>query len=658
MKVRIAQSGPRGLLGLAAAALLLAVEPATSVTVNLTAGPVTVTVAGNPVQMWGFGLDANPPTVPGPPIVVPPGDTSLTINLTNNLPEGVSIVIPGQNATMTPVFFFDAGLPTNGIDPATPPRRRVKAFTAEAGPTGGTHTYTWTGLRPGTFLYESGSHPGVQVQMGLHGSVAVQPAAGQVYPGVPYGKEVVLVLSEVDPVLANAVASGRYGQPVPDPLPPGLTAADYPSSPINYRPRYFLVNGAPYAPGSTISTGTGGLPLLSNDAILVRFLNAGLRTHSMALFAPTPAAGGVPATYFSILSEDGNQYQHPRQAYSVFLPASKTADAIVSPPAAGSYALQDRTLHLTNGNAVGDAGLQAVLSIGAGTAAPVANDDAFRTAVNTPLSVPAPGVLSNDTGTGLTVNSTTPASHGTAAVNADGSFTYTPTSGFSGIDSFTYTASNGTTSNVATVTLTVSLPPVAAPNTYSVAGVLNVAAPGVLGNDTSPDLLPLNALLVTGPTKLGTGSFTLNPDGSFSYTTSNTTVTTDSFTYRACDGTLCSTPATGATVTLNLTGHPAPIANDDTFSVTMNSVNNSLDVLANDFAFAPATIVRTNVPPNNQSPRIMSAPSRGGTVLVLANGNIRYTPAHGFTGTDVFTYRFRDSMNANSNTATVRVNVQ
>ena len=652
MKVRIAQGGSRGLLGLAAAALLLTFEPALSVTVNLTAGPVTVTVAGNPVQMWGFGLDANPPTVPGPPIVVPPGDTSLTINLTNNLPEGVSIVIPGQKATMTPVFFFDAGLPSNGIDPATPPRRRVKAFTAEAAP-GGSHAYNWTGLKPGTFLYQSGSHPGVQVQMGLHGSLAVQPAAGQVYPGVSYGKEVVLVLSEVDPVLANAVASGRYGQPVPDPLPVGLTAADYPSSPINYRPWYFLVNGAPYAPGSSISTGTGGAPLNVNDAILVRFLNAGLRTHSMALTPPS-APPGVPATYFSILSEDGNPYLHARQGNSVFLPAGKTADAIVSPPGAGSYALQDRTLHLTNGSAVGDAGLQAILSIGAGGAAPVANDDTFRTAANTPLTITAPGLLLNDIGSGLSVNFSSLASHGTATVNADGSFTYSPNAGYSGLDSFTYTATNGTTSNVATATITVSLPPVAGNNLYNVAGVLNVAAPGILANDSSPDLLPLTAVLVTGPSLLGAGSFTLNADGSFSYTTTNTTVTNDSFTYRAFDGTLYSTPAT---VTLHLTGHPAPIARDDTFGGTLNTPV-VLDVLLNDSAFAPATIVRTNIPPGNSSPRVLSAPTRGGSVLVLSNGTIRYTPAHNFTGTDTFTYRFRDSLGANSNTATVRVNVQ
>lgn len=630
MRTRIAQG--RGFLCLAAVVLLGIPGASFAVTVNLTAGPVTKTIAGVDVPMWGFGLDANPPAVPGPALVVPPGDSTLTINLTNNLPEPVSIVIPGQIATMTPVFFYDAGLPSNGIDPPTPPRRRVRSFTAEADPSGGTHTYTWTGLKPGTYLYQSGTHPGVQVQMGLYGSLAVQPAAGQVYAGVPYAKEVVLVLSEVNPALANAIAANDYG--------PGKSM----TSPVEYKPQYFLVNGAPYAPGSTISTDTGGAPLNSDDRILVRFLNAGLRTHAMALFPPSDPPG-VPATYFSIVAEDGRPYPFPRQGYSVFLPAGKTSDAIVTPPGAGKYALQDRTLHLTNGKAIGDAGLQAILSIGTGAAAPVANADSYRTAVNTVLAVPAPGLLGNDVGTGLTVNSVTSASHGTAAVLTDGSFTYTPNAGFSGIDSFTYTATNGTPSNVATATITVSLPPVANADAYSVAAILDVPAPGVLGNDSSPDLLPLTTSLVTGPTK---GALTLNPDGSFSYATTDTTVTTDTFTYRAFDGTLYSAPAT---VTLNLTGHPAPIARDDTFATPKNT-SIVLDVLANDFVYGPATINRSGT-----NPRRMSAASRGGTVLTNGTGNFVYIPPTNFTGTDVFTYRFTDSLGANSNIATVRVNV-
>jgi hypothetical protein len=49
--------------------------------------------------------------------------------------------------------------------------------------------------------------------------------------------------------------------------------------------------------------------------------------------------------------------------------------------------------------------------------------------------------------------------HGTMVPNADGSFTYTPASDYSGDDSFTYTASDGKAdSNVATVTITVTAP--------------------------------------------------------------------------------------------------------------------------------------------------------------------------------------------------------
>jgi len=70
-------------------------------------------------------------------------------------------------------------------------------------------------------------------------------------------------------------------------------------------------------------------------------------------------------------------------------------------------------------------------------------------------------VKANDTDietptSGLTINSVSSPSHGTAAVNADGTITYTPASLFIGIDTFTYTISDGSAiSNTATVTVTV-----------------------------------------------------------------------------------------------------------------------------------------------------------------------------------------------------------
>ncbi len=70
---------------------------------------------------------------------------------------------------------------------------------------------------------------------------------------------------------------------------------------------------------------------------------------------------------------------------------------------------------------------------------------------------------------------------------------------------------------------------------------LNVAAPGVLANDTDPESQPLSAQLVSGP---ASGVLTLNANGSFSYTPNGGFSGSDSFTYRASDGVLTSATAT------------------------------------------------------------------------------------------------------------------
>ena len=106
----------------------------------------------------------------------------------------------------------------------------------------------------------------------------------------------------------------------------------------------------------------------------------------------------------------------------------------------------------------------------------------------------APGVLGNDTDVdGDRADggrwSSGPA-HGTLTLNADGSFTYTPSANYNGADSFTYKANDGTAdSNVATVTITVGAvndAPVADDDAYDADEdtPLTVAAPGVLGNDS------------------------------------------------------------------------------------------------------------------------------------------------------------------------------
>lgn len=87
---------------------------------------------------------------------------------------------------------------------------------------------------------------------------------------------------------------------------------------------------------------------------------------------------------------------------------------------------------------------------------------------------------------------------------------------------------------------------------------LNVAAPGVLTNDTDADGNSLTAQLGTGPSN---GTLTLNSNGSFTYTPNANFNGSDSFTYRASDGTTTSNLATVST-TVN------SVVDTETFSFT------------------------------------------------------------------------------------------
>ena len=179
------------------------------------------------------------------------------------------------------------------------------------------------------------------------------------------------------------------------------------------------------------------------------------------------------------------------------------------------------------------------ITISADNDAPVAFDDNYIAIEDGVLTVPAPGVLGNDSdvdSTNLTAAVVSGPSHGALTLNPDGSFTYTPTLLYAGPDSFTYQVSDSATNSAtATVNITVhpiNHAPVAIDDSFSLNEdtPLVVVASGVLGNDTDVDGDPLTASLVSAPTH---GSLTLNPDGSFTYTPNADYNGPDSFTYTA-----------------------------------------------------------------------------------------------------------------------------
>ena len=295
---------------------------------------------GTNVPMWGFAkcttatfTTCDAATVPGPALTANQGDT-LNIHVRNHLnllpgglyTEPVSIIIPGQIAPMSPVWINSSGVVVaTGSRPALDVTSRMRSLTAETA-VGATSIYTWTNIKAGTYLYLSGTHGSLQVPMGLYGSLTVLSAVGQAYPANPninstFAAEQVLLFSEIDPVLNQAVADGTYG------TPPG------PTSSIGYHPRYFLINGEPFTYGRS--------PLPVADAgqrTLLRFLNAGLQDH-------TPMLQGI---YGEAIAEDGNLYPFGKKQYSLQLPAGKTVDVIITPAAAGYIPLYDRMLSLTN----------------------------------------------------------------------------------------------------------------------------------------------------------------------------------------------------------------------------------------------------------------------------------------------------------------------
>lgn len=299
---------------------------------------IPVGVFGNhsSITMWGYAkcaagfTNCTTATVPGPTLTAAAGDT-LNIHVFNNISgsykEPTSVVIPGQTKTMAPVWFNPAtgAVTATGSRPAGDVTSRVRSFDAET-QFRQTTTYTWPSLRSGTYLYESGTHPAVQVQMGLYGPLIV---------GAGAGPEATLLFSEIDPVLHAAVSNGDYG--------PGKTV----TSPTGYRSQYFLVNGLPYSASSpAVAAGSPG------QTVRLRLLNAGLEPKMPTLQDPHHL---LPPTnqYMTVIAEDGNVLPHRRLQYSHLLPPGKTLDATITtqPNAAGggNIVLYDMKLNLSNG---------------------------------------------------------------------------------------------------------------------------------------------------------------------------------------------------------------------------------------------------------------------------------------------------------------------
>ena len=289
---------------------------------------------------------------------------------------------------------------------------------------------------------------------------------------------------------------------------------------------------------------------------------------------------------------------------------------------------------------------------------PVAKNDINLTMQDVAVSG---NVLTNDEdpeGYNLIVN-TTPISgplNGTLILNPDGTYTYTPNTGFVGEDIFEYEVCNDApTSSCDYAIVVISVFSVNDPYNNPPIGVsdhiqtpLNTEVSGnVLSNDTDPEggVLSVSSTLVLNPVN---GTLSINADGSFTYTPNPGFIGTENFIYEICDDgvpVLCEEVLVTIDV-LPFVDLNGVVANDD---AGVGEQNQDLQgsVTDNDYAFEGNSLVYN----------LISGVTNG-TLVFNPDGTFVYTPNQNFIGNDQFTYLVcNDEVPPSCDVATVYLSV-
>ncbi|HWQ90086.1 MAG TPA: Ig-like domain-containing protein, partial [Clostridia bacterium] len=191
---------------------------------------------------------------------------------------------------------------------------------------------------------------------------------------------------------------------------------------------------------------TGGKPTAKEDAYTT--------SEDVVLMIPVPG----------LLGNDSD----PENGQLSAMLVSGPANGLLSLNADGSFVYTPRadfngadTFSYKAGNGLVDSlPVTVTITVAPVNDAPLAVADAYNMTQGTTLSITAAGVLANDDdadGNALTVSLSAAPSNGNLALAADGSFTYTPSAGFTGVETFSYVAGDGSeNSQPATVTITVT----------------------------------------------------------------------------------------------------------------------------------------------------------------------------------------------------------
>ena len=554
------------------------------------------------ITQWGFVQDTDQfangcsgeAQIPGPLLSIPPDDETLTIHLANNLPTingyqyPVSLVIQGQEGTHTDEVLPDA------------PK-----------------TFTWNGIQPGTHLYYSGSHPGLEVPMGLYGGIKKDAGLGEAYAGIVYDNEVLVFYSEMDSELYSIMNVSGFD-------PDTVDAAN-----IQYQPRYYSVNGE-YSTNPDRDIPAGNL----GQTTLIRFLNVGLSE------SRSPVLLGTSMT---VIAEDARLNPMPTEVLSLSVASGHTLDAIVSATTDAALSSSERMLLLTMGS------VEAVNQTGFPLdGEPQQSDDVsilktmYRTGSEQLLlwaaSDASPGVTLSLPERNTEMVYFVPWDYFAAWIN---DVSLLP-------DSVTVVSSGGGTD---TKPIPYVAPPIARNDSYSVlAGdSLIVSGKGVLENDNVGgwfEAANTGKFVIQLEVNPANGTLDINPEGFFGYAPDAGFTGEDSFTYRADIGGTLSNVAT-VTIRVAPEDYVLPVATDDTYSVEQGSTLAAIapGILEND-------AIQGDEPP---AVKLIQRPI-GGTLLLNTNGSFTYRPVPGFTDVDAFSYQILDTQNNVAQaTATIQV---
>lgn len=296
-----------------------------------------LSLPGKIIPFWGLSTFNKPPIIPGPKIEAIVGDiikVRLFNRFWNSTPAGesVSLIFPGQENVMVKKWFYRRWRP---VQPQYS-EGKIVSFTNYLKPWEIGIVYRFRANRPGIYLYESGTRPEKQKQMGIFGVLEIRPRGYNIpshrnyktaygaNTGSDYDVKKVLILGEIDSALhENVVSDENYDN-------------------LNYKPDWWTINGRSY-PDTLNEDDTSSQPSGSQitckvgERVLVRIINAGFKSHTFYF-------GGMVGR---VVAEDSFPLMNSRmdatyEKAGVTLGAGQSTDVILTPTSPGEYFLFDR----------------------------------------------------------------------------------------------------------------------------------------------------------------------------------------------------------------------------------------------------------------------------------------------------------------------------